>query len=60
MMGPSDLGFVLDGGVHAVYDEYFEGAAIEQALPPKEFESNYDIRLALSGTARLEIMKHYF
>lgn len=60
MIEPYNLGFVLDGAVHAVYDEYFEGAAIEQSRPPEAFFSNYDIRLALSGTTRLEIMSHSF
>jgi len=60
MLGNPDLGFVLDGAVHEVYDEYFEGAAIEKSKPPEPHFSNYDIRLALSGTTRLEIMNYSF
>jgi hypothetical protein len=58
-MGNTDLGFVVDGAVHAVYDEYYEGAAIERSFPPPLGASHYRIRSALSGTVRLEIMREY-
>jgi hypothetical protein len=59
-LGNPELGFILDGGVHVVYDEYFEGAAVEHSFPPDRGASNYGIRSELSGTVRLEIVRDYF
>jgi len=63
----SIVGGVFDGVVNVTsYDEYYEGAAIEQSLPPKEFDPRlpkgflYRGRMnRLSGTKRLEVIRDY-
>lgn len=49
-----------DDGVHVVYDELFEGSAIEQSFPPQRNEPNWRIRTELSGLTRLQLMKEFF
>ncbi len=49
-----------DPGIHVVYDELFEGSAIEQSFPPHKGEPNWEIRTELSGLARLDVIKEYF
>jgi len=47
-------------GIHVVYDELFEGSAIEQSFPPQRNESNWRIRTELSGLAWLQLIKEFF
>jgi len=47
-------------GVFVIASEYFEGDACETSFPPSPSAKNFLIREALSGTARLNILRRFF